>query len=138
MDDNAVKEKFSRYPPHVREKLEYLRHLIFDVAKNTEGVGPIQETLKWNEPSYITAKTKSGTTIRINWKESRPEEFFLYVNCRTTLIDQFNSLFPDTFRYEGSRAVIFDLNKKVPEEELRICLSLALRYHLDKKDKTFK
>ena len=32
-----------------------IRGLIFDVAKDhTDGVGRLEETLKWGEPSYLT------------------------------------------------------------------------------------
>lgn len=130
--DKAVKEKFSAYPDHVRPKMEFLREIILDVAANTGGVGQLEETLKWGEPSYLTTKTKSGTTIRIDWKAKSPEQYAMYVNCKTTLVDSYRSLFPNTFTYEGDRAVIFGLDEKLAEDELRLCIQMALRYHLDK------
>ena len=127
-----VRKKFQSYPEHVRPKIEILRHLILDVASNTEGVGRIEETLKWGEPSYLTTETKSGTTIRIDWKPKQPNQYAMYVNCKTTLIDTFRSLFPDKFTYGGNRAVVFGLDDKIPEDELRLCIRMALRYHLEK------
>jgi hypothetical protein len=34
--------------------------MIFDVARQTKGVGKLQETLKWGEPAYVTAESGSG------------------------------------------------------------------------------
>lgn len=131
MNEN-VKLKFGSYPSHVRPRLDELRNLILDVASNTDGVGKIEETLKWGEPSYLTSETKSGTTIRIDWKEKYPEQYAVYVNCNTSLIDSYNSLFPEVFSYEGNRAIVFFINEKLPEEELRVCFQMALTYHKSK------
>lgn len=141
----AVMKKFESYPNEVRAKLEYLRGLILDVAHNMDNVGEIEETLKWGEPAYITLpmqregkagklkKTKaSGTTIRIDWKAKTPNQYALYVNCKTNLIDSYNSLFPGLFVFEGSRAVVFELEQALPEDELRVCIQMALTYHLHK------
>lgn len=45
--DPAVEAHFSAFPPPVRTKMLSLRDLIFKVAAATDGVGEIQETLKW-------------------------------------------------------------------------------------------
>lgn len=66
--DTSVKEKFDSYPKHVRKKLIELRALIFAIEEKDEAIGEIEETLKWNEPAYLTSQTKSGTTIRVGWK----------------------------------------------------------------------
>ena len=47
---------FNNYPENMRKKLMFLRELIFDTAAATEGVGKLEETLKWGEPSYLTPK----------------------------------------------------------------------------------
>jgi hypothetical protein len=62
-----------------------LRELIFDVAASTDGVGEIEETLRWGEPAYLTSQSKSGTTIRIGWKSSRPAEYAVFFHCQTDL-----------------------------------------------------
>ena len=127
-----VLEKFQSYPNHVRPKIEFLRELILDVALNTEGVGKLEETLKWGEPSFLTEETHSGTTIRIDWKPKKPDQYAMYLNCKTALIDTYRSLFPNEFTYEGNRAIVFGINDKIPENELRLCIGMALRYHLEK------
>lgn len=127
-----IQKKFASYPDHVRSKLEQLRAVILDVARNEDSVGTLEETLKWGEPSYLTTQSKSGTTIRIDWKPKYPEQYALYVNCKTTLIDTYRSLFPE-FTYEGNRAMIFNVHQALPENEVRLCVSMALKYHHNKK-----
>lgn len=39
-------------------------------AASTDGGGPIEETLKWGDPAYVTSATKSGSTIRVVWKKA--------------------------------------------------------------------
>jgi hypothetical protein len=48
-----------------------LRMHILDAASETEGVGELEETLKWGQPSYLTKKPKSGRTIRIGREKKR-------------------------------------------------------------------
>ena len=67
IEHSGVKEKFSGYPDHIRPKMDRLRELIYEVADQTEGVGELEETLKWSEPAYLTKRPKSGTTVRIVW-----------------------------------------------------------------------
>ena len=52
-----VAEVFASYPKAIRSRLMILRELIFYTAGTTEGVGELQETLKWGEPAYLTALT---------------------------------------------------------------------------------
>ncbi len=78
--NSEVEKTFKSYPVTVRKKLIALRELIYKTAANTPGVGPLEEALKWGEPAYLTSKSKSGSTIRIAWKNSRPSEYAMYFN----------------------------------------------------------
>ena len=111
----------------------HLRQLIFDVAAKKKEVGELEETLKWGEPAYLTSQTKSGSLIRIDVKKSDPSKYAMYFHCQTNLVNSFKTLFPDTFSYEKNRAIIFDENDRVPVNELRTCIAMALTYHLTKK-----
>ena len=130
--DQAVKQKFSSYPEHIRPKMEKLRHLIYEVARITKGVGELEETLKWGEPAYLTSKTKSGTTLRIDWKPKNPDQIGLYVSCNTTLVNTFRTMIGDELTFEGNRAILFSIEQPMPKKPLMICIQMALRYHLDK------
>ena len=125
----AVAKAFEAYPPNMRRKLLALREQIFKTAASTEGVGEIEETLKWGEPAYLTSQTGSGSTVRIDWKGSKPNEYAMYFNCQTTLVETFKSLFPGEFRFEGNRAILFKESEPIPKDALAFCISAALTYH---------
>ena len=81
------------------------------------------------EPAYITAASKSGSTVRIARKEAKPTQYAMYFNCQTTLVDSFKTMFPTVFTFEGNRALVFDEHDEVPVAALRICVEMALTYH---------
>ena len=124
---------FKSYPKNMREKLTFLRKLIFETAAATEGVGELEETLKWGEPSYLTPKTKSGSTIRIDRIKSQEEQYAMYFKCTTNLVETFREKYPNQFKYGGNRSIIFNEDDEIPVKELSDCISLALTYHLNKK-----
>jgi Domain of unknown function (DU1801) len=125
-----VERVFATYPSKIRAKLLELRALIFDTAASTESVGELEETLKWGEPAYVTSRSRSGSTLRIAWKQSAPKQYAIYFHCQTNLVDTFRSLFPDEFAFEGNRALVFQQGDVVPIEALRHCVAMALTYHL--------
>jgi hypothetical protein len=114
----------------------FLRRLIFDTAASIEGIGEIEETLKWGEPSYLTPKSKSGSTIRIAWKESQKENYSIFFKCTANLVPAFKEKFPQQFNFGGNRSIDFSLNDDVPVKELKQCIALALTYHRNKKLET--
>lgn len=132
MTQPEVEAIFKSYPPAARRLLRSLRALILETAKQTAGVGRIEETLKWSEPAYLTPETGAGSTIRLGWKSRTPNLCAMYFICNTSLVDTFRSLFPH-LTFEGNRAILFDLDGELPEDELRQCIRMALTYHLDKR-----
>jgi hypothetical protein len=131
--DSAVARVFDGYPPAIRRRLLALRALIFKTAAATDGVGELEETLKWGEPAYVTSKSGSGSTIRIDWKRSSPSQYAMYFHCQTNLVETFRTVFPRDFTYEGNRAIVFDAAGKVPRDALVFCIAAALTYHQKKK-----
>jgi hypothetical protein len=131
--DPAVAAVFAAYPKPLKAKLLAVRRLIFDTAAATKGVGALEETLKWGQPSYLTSQTKSGSTIRIDRVKSSADQYALYFHCQTDLVATFRELYPKELSYAGNRAVIFDANDAIPETALRHCVGLALTYHLAKR-----
>ncbi len=126
----AVQAVFDSYPPALRNKLLALRQLILNTAASTQGVGAIEETLKWGEPAYVTVN-KKGSTVRIDRKKGQ-DRYAIYFNCNTTLVDTFRSLFPHSFSFEGNRAMVFALGDSLPTQELAFCIGMALTYHQKK------
>lgn len=127
--NQAVEAVFAGYPAAVRRKLMMLRETIFEVAAGTPGVGPIDETLRWGEPAYLTTATRSGSSIRIAWKPAKPNQYAMYFICTTDLVSTFRSLFPHDFRFEGRRALVFEADDAVPMDALAVCIRAALTYH---------
>ncbi len=126
----AVSEVFHAYPDAVGESLLFLRQLIFETASEI-GINDLEETLKWGEPSYLT---KKGSTVRIAWRKSFPNEIGVFFNCKTTLVDTFKEVYRDQFKFEGNRAILFTITNnsnidKIPVEELKHCIALSLTYH---------
>ncbi|WP_081986632.1 DUF1801 domain-containing protein [Chitinibacter sp. ZOR0017] len=127
-----VAAKFNTYPPNVQLRLLALRELIFQTAAMTQGVGEIEESLKWGEPAYLT-KNKTGSTIRIDWKEKAPDQYAMYFNCKTNLVETFKTLFPNDFKFEGNRALALSLEGVPPVDSLVICIAASLTYHVKKR-----
>jgi hypothetical protein len=126
---------FDGYPREIRSKLMFLRQLIFDVASRTNGVGELEETLKWGQPSYATTQTGSGSPVRIDQIKSREGQYAMYFHCQTTLVDSFREMYRDQFAFGGNRSLIFDVKDRVPIDALSHCIAMALTYHRDKKGK---
>jgi len=128
-----VNEVFVSYPENVREKMQFLRELVIETAEETEGINELAETLKWGEPSFLT---KNGSTLRMDWKEKTPNHYAMYFQCSTRLVNTFKMVFDKTFQYEGNRAIVFQLNQKIPVAELKQCIKATLTYHKVKNDLT--
>lgn len=124
--DPRVNEVFANYPDFVRDKLQKLRELVIETAEETESITIMEETLKWGEPSFIT---KNGSTLRMDWKEKTPNQYAMYFQCTSRLVDTFRLVFDHKFQFEGKRAIVFQLNQKIPELELKECIKASLIYH---------
>jgi len=124
--DPQVEAIFSKYPDKVQKKMLYLRKLVRETAEEIEGLDELHETLKWGEPSFVT---KNGSTMRMDWKTKSPEQYALYFQCNSRLVETFRLVFGPLFQYEGKRAIIFQMNESIPKEELKACIKTALTYH---------
>jgi hypothetical protein len=131
--DRAVAAVLESHPKPIESKLLALRKLILDTARATEGVGALQETLKWGQVSYLTSESKSGSTVRIDRVKSADDQVAVYFHCQTNLVETFRELYPK-LSYSGNRAIVLDASRKLPEAALRHCLALALTYHLARRN----
>jgi len=125
IEDRDVAAAFDGYAPDLRCRLLWLRELIVDVAEKTPGVGAIEETLKWRQPSYRAVEPASGTAIRLGAASADPGAVSLYVHCGTTLIDRYSEIYPDEFDYVGNREVVIG---DASEAALRHLIAMALTY----------
>ena len=121
-----ISKVFESYPADLRRPLEELRGLVLETANETPGVEAVQETLKWGQPSYLTA---GGSTIRLGIVKSNPQQYAMFFHCQTLLIEPFREVYGDRFSFEGKRAILFNVDEKTDVNALKHCISLALRYH---------
>ncbi|MCP4459666.1 MAG: DUF1801 domain-containing protein [Cytophagales bacterium] len=121
---------FEGYPTSVRKKMANLRRIVIEAAEEIEGLLNLEETLKWGEPSYLA---KNGSTVRIDWKKSKPDQYAVYFKCTSKLVSTFKMVYGEIFTFEGMRAIAFRLDDKLHEAELKKCITTALRYHKVKK-----
>lgn len=119
-----VQEKFNSYPKHIKPLLIQLREVVFSIAEESN-LGEVEETLKWGEPSY---QVKGGSPVRMDWKEKYPDQYFLFFNCQTRLVETFRELYPETLEFEGNRAIVLYSNKKLPKKTIRHCIEMAMNY----------
>lgn len=126
--NSAIEKKIEIYPDSARAKFHELRSLVFEVAQEN-GIAPIQETLKWGQPSYIS---KSGSAIRIDWSPKASANIYVLFNCKTILVETYKEVFFDVFEFQTNRAIVLELGKALPQE-LKACFLMALNYHKLKK-----
>ncbi|WMS88273.1 DUF1801 domain-containing protein [Pleionea litopenaei] len=124
MMNQLVERRFNSYPESIFPLINRLRVLIFSVAGELD-LGPVNESLKWGEPSY---SVKDGSPIRIDWKEKTPNQHYLFFHCQTKLVDTFRELYGDILECSGNRAIVLNVEHKLPEQAVRHCIQLALQY----------
>lgn len=123
--NDDVLKRFESYSSSEKIKLLNLREFIYETARSND-INDLEETLKWNEPSYIA---KNGSTIRIGSSKSSTDTYSIYFNCKTKLIETFRELFSDKFNFVGNREIVFCINDIFDEKALEYCILLALTYH---------
>lgn len=126
ISDPKVAIVFNDYPKEVQQQLVHLRDLVLKTASEMDGTEKLEETLKWGEPSYLT---KYGSTIRMDWKQKSPDQYAIYFKCTSKLVPTFKTLYKNKFKFENNRAIVFKLGEKIPENELKHCIAMALQYH---------
>ena len=114
--------------PLIQQRLIPLRQLILVTAAQTIGVGEIEESLKWGEPSYTPSKKGIGSSVRLAPRNDG--KLSMHFICHTGLVDRFRELYSDRLTFEGNRTIVIDEYKPLAEQELRHCIAMALTYFL--------
>lgn len=127
--DAAVEARFRALPEPLRPSMLRLRQTILDVAAGHPDIGSLMETLKWGEPAWLPRRPRIGTTVRADALKGSSTHYALYVHCQTSLIETFRRHYPAELSYDGSRALIFAVEREPPAEPLAHCIALALTYH---------
>jgi len=134
MEQNLTEEidqAFGSIPAEHRDGLLAIRDLIIAVAQTTPEIGQLEETLKWGQPSYLPRRKNIGSTLRLG--VSKSDQPAIFVTCSTNLIDQIRTIYPDSFDYQGNRAIALTKPASQVSEELRHVIGLILTYQLRKK-----
>lgn len=124
--NTKVQALIDSYPSLPKMRLNALRELIIETASEIVDLNELEENLKWGEPSYSCQK---GSTIRIDWKSKKPDQYAMYFICSTRLVETFRMLYGNTFDYDKNRALVFLLEDDIPVPQLKECIQMALRYH---------
>ena len=123
-----VRAAFDAMDVAARDPALQLRELIFDVADNTPEIGPIEEVLRWGQPSYITPKKKAASTLRLGVPKNGT--FAIFAHCQSSVISDYVALFPNQDRVEGNRAILFDTADQIDPKRHGLLIKSALTYHL--------
>lgn len=126
-----VSPAFQLFPPEHRNTLLEIRELIFEVASTDPRIGDLLEELRWGEPAYITARKKTGSTIRLGIEKASGVPALFYI-CNTNLVEDFRNQFGELLTYSKNRAVLIDRNDSQHKSALGMCIASALTYHLRK------
>ncbi|MEM9999827.1 MAG: DUF1801 domain-containing protein [Pseudomonadota bacterium] len=117
-----------------KDRYEEIKHLIAQAAAEVPGIGAIDETIKWGQPSFAPAKQGIGSSVRI---ETRPDgEFGLMFICTTGLVDEFRSIYGDTLHFEANRAIVLKDGPLAEQDALKHCIQLALTHKLRRKTRS--
>lgn len=100
-----------------------LKSIIFATAAESPRIGPLDESLKWGEPSFTPQKKNVGSSVRLAQRDGAVAVMFI---CTTKLVDRFREIYPDDFNFEGSRALVFTAGEAIPKEQLKHCIAMAL------------
>ncbi len=124
----TVKAAYDAFEQKQRDIALILRDLVFEVAMDTPEAGEVEETLKWGQPSFVTPKTKSGSTLRIG--VTKAGDTGLYAHCGTSIIRDYAATFPGDDRIDGNRGVLFSTADDIAKDRLRHLIRHGLTYHL--------
>lgn len=119
-----IKAVYDAIPEPQRTLLLTLRGLIFDCAQSVQA-GPVQEVLRWGQPSYIAPK---GSSLRLG--VAKTGQAALFAHCQSSLISTFAQRFQGDFLIEGNRAVYLDVLGVQEQEKLRFLILHGLQYKL--------
>lgn len=113
-------------PTGQQRMLSPLRDLILATARELPGVGTIDESLKWGEPSYTPLKKGIGSSVRLAVRKDG--KVLVNFICHTGLVDRFREAYAGQMEFVGNRSIIIDPAAPIPLKELQHCIAMALTY----------
>lgn len=104
-----------------------LRQMVLTRGAEFAQIGPVEEVLRWGQPSFVTPERRAACSLRVG--PSGGAGFGLFVHCQTNLIDRFKSSVGQGFVTQGTRAVVFEDEDFEPGPVMQL-IGWALTYHL--------
>tara|TARA_R110002094_G_scaffold23868_14_gene36157 strand:- start:1518 stop:1952 length:435 start_codon:yes stop_codon:yes gene_type:complete len=132
--DNApspLLSRISRWSEPAQQKLWHCRAMFHEIAEKA-GVGALDETLKWGQPSWRPTKPRTGSTLRMDWNPKFPDRLSLFVDCKTDLAARMQTLYPDLPENDGQRHLAIDLYAPLPEQAITHLADMTFTYHRTK------
>ena len=125
-------ERIAPWSTPAQEALWTCRALFHDIAREND-VGPLDESLKWGQPSWRPVRPRTGSTIRMGWTDSQPDQLALFVDCKTDLAARMRDIYPDLPRNDGRREIGLSLKAPLPEQALAHLAEMTFTYHRAKR-----
>ena len=120
--------RIARWPEPAQRTLWYCRAVFHDIAAKAE-IGPLDETLKWGQPSWRPYEPRTGSTLRMDWDLKFPNRLSLFVDCKTHLAARMRDLYPDLPENDGRRHLAIALDAPLPEQALAHLADMTFTYH---------
>ncbi|MFK7835058.1 MAG: hypothetical protein AB8B60_02450 [Sulfitobacter sp.] len=108
------------------------RTLFHEIAEEND-LGPLDETLKWGQPSWRPTRPRTGSTLRMGWSAAHPDRLSFFVDCKTDLASRMRDMYPDLPQNDGRRQLGIDLGKDLPLQAVSHMAQMTLAYHLRKR-----
>ena len=106
---------------------------LFHTIAQENNLGALGESLKWGQPAWRPVKPRTGSTLRMDWSPSSPDQLALFVDCKTDLAERMRDLYPDLPANDGRRRLAVSLSGKLPEQALAHLAQMTFTYHLNKR-----
>ena len=106
---------------------------LFHIIAAEADTGPLDETLKWGQPSWRPQKPRTGATLRMDWAAKTPNRLSFYVDCKTDLAARMRDIYPDLPVNDGQRHLGIDLAQPLPEQALSHLAEMTFTYHRAKR-----
>jgi hypothetical protein len=113
------------------DRFKALKALIREAAREVPDIGPLEESMKWGQPSFAPAKANIGSSVRIEARAGG--DHALMFICTTGLVEEFRTLYTGSLTFEGNRAIVIPAEDLPDPDALKHCIQLALTHKLRKR-----
>lgn len=132
--DAAVQAAFAAMSKRAGNVLLQVRERILAQSAANAAIGPVTETLKWGQPSYLTDQTKAGSTLRLG-ATKKDKEPAIFVHCQSGLAEEIRDLYGHTLSVPDKRHIVLPDTIEDHTDALDHIIALILTYHARKRSR---